>query len=742
VLSKGPDGSDTPYGPSQMELIRWQEARRSFEAIEAAEPRTMALTGRGEPELVQTAAVSSGLIPMLGVPPALGRVFSAGEERRGDACAVISERLRQRRFADVENPVGKTVVLDGRSYDIVGVMPAGFAPLSIVSDAWIPLNATIDVGRLNVRVMAGAGRLRADATPEQAERELASISAQIAREYPASHGRMRPNVVSLREQLYGTQKPGLLALAAAVAVLLLLAAANVVNLTLGQLATRRGELAVRTAVGATRWRLIRLQLVESLLLAGIGGAAALLVVRAVLPSLLALYAASGSARVEATVDWRVAAFAAAVVVGTAIASGVYPALRAYDDISSGVRTVDGHVGRGHLEGRLRAALLVAQVALAVVLLCAAATFTLSLRRVLNAAPGFSPDHVLSAQLVLSPLRYTTVQQRARFVEGALGRIATIAGVEAAGSTQTTFLPNQSMQTAMWFDGQPADADHVEAVHIRHITPGYFEALRVTVLEGRALDPRDRAGAPMVCLVSARFARQYWPGQSALGHQVRRTGPTAPWLTVVGVVADVMDSGLGVEQGPMLYVPYLQQNTPFARVTLLVRAAGDPLAIAGDVQHAVWAEDPLQPVDGIARLDDVLADSTGDRRFQTLVLAAFALVGLGLALAGIYGVATAAVQSRTWEVGVRLALGATPAGIVRGMFDEGARRVLAGVVAGIAIFLAVGRATAALLYGTSFADPAVLIAAVLPLAVSALVITLIQARRLARVQPVVALREGT
>jgi hypothetical protein len=362
-----------------------------------------------------------------------------------------------------------------------------------------------------------------------------------------------------------------------------------------------------------------------------------------------------------------------------------------------------------------------------------------LQRVLASQPGFSPDGVVVAQVLPAPKRYADVVSRARLVDRIVGRISALPGVVATGTSQTTFLPNQSMQTSVYLEAQPQDADHAQPANMRHVMPGYFPALHVPIVAGRAIDDRDRAGTPMVAVVSAAFATAHWPVGSALGHRIRRTGATAQWLTIVGVAADVMDVGLGVQPGPTLYVPYQQQNTPTARVTLIVRTAVDTRAIIPQIERAVWAEDPLQPVDAIAPLEDVLAGSTGDRRFQTLVLVGFAAIGLTLALVGVYGVAVAAVKSRAREVGVRLALGATPTAIVADVVTRAAARVVTGVVAGVAVCLLAGRAIAQLLYQTPMWDPRVLALAVLPLMAAAVAITYRQARRLAATPPAVALR---
>ena len=621
-------------------------------------------------------------------------------------------------------------------------MPDGFRPLLDRSDVWIPLHAVVNPAQQNLRIMSSAGRLRPGGTIAEAQSELVPIAESLAREFPTGHASMAPQVVDLQELLMGSRRPALAALAASVLLLLILACANVLNLTLGHLATRRGELAVRAAIGAGRWRLARLHLVQTLLLSIAGGGAGLALTAWVLPIILASSARDGQPFVDAGIDWRVLAFGVASIASTALLSGVVPALRATRSSLDGsvTRLVSARSG-GAWEGRLRGALVVVQVALAVILLGGAGAFLTSLGRLLGTSPAFSPDGVLSLQLMLPPARYSDAPARATFVRQMVERVSAVPGVAAAGTTQTTFLPNQSMQTGLWIDGRPIDAEHTETAHIRHITPGYFTALRVPVMDGRAIDDRDQLGQAPVCMVSVRFAKQYWPNESALGHRVRRLSSGAPWLTIVGVAADVMDAGLGVAQGPTLYVPYLQQNTPTARVSLIVRTSGDALAIAAGVRQAIWSVDPLQSIDRVERLRDLLADSAGDQYFRTALASAFALAGLALALVGIYGVTAAAVKSRTWEAGVKLALGASPFGMVSGMLVEAGRHVLIGAAVGIAGYVAIGRLATSLLYNTSATEFQVVSLAVTPLAAASLLVSYLQARRLASVSPVSALREG-
>ncbi len=741
-MMPGPNGGEIQYALTEIEIVRWRQASPALSAVGALQPRSMALTGAGEPEVVRGAAVTSNLFDTLGVAPARGRVFSDEEEARRTPVAVLGDRLWRRRFGERLDAIGASIALDGREYVIVGVMPPGFRPLLDGSEVWVPLSPSINPSQQSARMTAGVARLARGATIAQAEAELAAVSAQLAREFPAGHGKAHPEIIPLRENLFGPQRPALAALAAGVALLLLLACANVANLTLGHLAERRSELAMRALLGAAPWRLALQQLAQTLLLSAAGSALGVALVMWTLPPLVSLYARDPATMVDVRVDWRVLLFSAATMVLAAAASGVLPALSIRD---AGARPLASlattRIGIGRRERRLRTALVAVQIAIAVALLCAAGTLAISFERILSAPHGFRADGVLTMQMMLPPVRYGDVRARADIVERFLQRIARMPAVVAVGTTQTTFMPNESMQTGLFTDRRPVDPSNVDTANIRHVTPGYFAALRVPIVAGRPIDDRDRMDATPVCMVSADFARQFWPNQAAVGHRVRRAGATSPWMTVVGVAADVMDAGAGVKPGPTLYVPYLQNNTATARVTLVVAVHGDPLGAASTVRQAIWSIDPNQPVDRIGRLTDVLTMSAGDQRFRTVLIALFAASGLALALVGVYGVTAAAVSARRWEAGVRLALGARPAMLVVRMFGESMAPVAAGALIGVIGFAAFGRLLSQLLYETSAADPAIVVAAIASTLAAAAAAAWLQARLIAGVQPRTALDES-
>lgn len=392
---------------------------------------------------------------------------------------------------------------------------------------------------------------------------------------------------------------------------------------------------------------------------------------------------------------------------------------------------------GRIERHVRTALVSLQIGIAVALLCTSGTLLKSLDAVLSMTPGFAADHVLTMQMMLPPAIYPDVQSRAAVVKRMLESVGQVPGVVAVGTTQSTFLPNSSMFTMMYVDGIHLEA--ADRSHIRHITPGYFDALKVPVLEGRAIDMRDQSGAPLVCLVSDAFARKYFPNRSAVGQRVRRAGATVNWMTIVGVVSDVRDVGLVTDPGPLLYVPYLQLNTPTARVSLVARTAGDPTPMAGAIRQAIWRVDRNQPMDRVASLDNVLLEGASAERFRTWLVAQFAIAGVLLAIVGVYAMTSASVTARTWEASLRLALGARPWSVASAVVRDAAGQVAAGVVLGLGTFYLLRRLIATLLFQTAALDLSVMLAAAIGLSMLALAAAAWQARRLAAVSPALGLR---
>jgi putative ABC transport system permease protein len=732
-------GVPQPLPITQIELLRWREGSSTLEAIEGVEARTVALVGDREPVVVNVGAITSGLFPTLGAHPALGRLFTGDEERQDAGVAILSHSTWSNRFSANPTVLGQTISLGGRSYEVIGVMRPGFRELFDRSEIWVPMHPTNDPNRQNLRVMFAIGRLRRGFTIAQAQSELTTLQVPLAKEFVVGSGKAKPTVTWLSERLHGQQRPTLLLLGTAVVGLLILACANVANLTLGHLATRQGELATRVLMGATSGAIFRLLLLQTSLLAGAGGVLGLVGVATALPALLSLYnGASLVGAIRLGIDWRVVLLTLLIVVGTILLCALVPAMKIHRSVRRGqtIRMAAVRFSAGPLERALRAALVSAQVAIAVALLSASGVLSKSLSTVLAIDPGFAADHVLSLQMMLPPALYPDVASRATVVRRMIERVQGLPDVVAVGSTQSTFLPNQSMFTLMYVEGVHIEEPDRSA--IRHITPGYFAALRVPVLQGRPIDARDQIDAPPVCMVSDSFARKYFPNGDAIGHRVRRNA-SSPWMTIVGVVGDVRDDGLVNDPGPILYTPYFQTNTPTARVSLMARTTGDPVLAAASIRQAIWGLDRNQPIDRMLSLDRVLLEGTSAEQFRTLLVSIFAVVGSILAIIGVYAVTSAAVTARTWEASLRLALGASPWRVGGGLVRESSAHIAIGVVLGGLLFYLSRQLLSGVLFRTAATHaPTVLAAAIGMLALGVIAASL-QARRLAAVSPALGLR---
>lgn len=735
------DAPQTLFVLSPIEVARLQQQTTTLEQVEAMTTGEMSLHTGGNPETLKVGVASAGFLRLFGLQPVSGRDFTVEEDAQRLPVAILDGGAWARRFGADPNIVGQTIRLDGAPYVVIGVSPQGYTPLLQSVDVWIPLGAKDDPSRQFLRNLLAVGRLAPNRTPAEARAEIASIQQQIAKDYPQSHGNFTINFIDLRESLYGSYRPALLILSAAVLSLLLIASTNVANLTLCRVLDRRGEFALRASLGASRGSIVKQQLAETATICAVGGVAGVLLAWWLLPVILAMYPAAIPADADVRIDLRVVVSMIAVVGLTAIIAGVIPALRAggAPALAALAESSLRNVG-SYRERKTRQALVIAQIALSLVLLGLAGVVLSSMQRLSRTDPGFVADGVLTLQLA-PPARYPTAQARADFLERALARIAEIPGVEAVGSTQTTFDLNTSMTTRAQIAGQAAEPGESMQVNIRHVTPGYADAMRVRVIEGRPIDSRDRMGMPAVAMVSQSFARRYWPDRSAVGQQVKRvisSGP-APWMTVVGVVGDVMDNGLGADLGPTLYVPYFQQNTITARITLTVRTASDPLAIANSVRQAVWSVDPIQPIDRVRTLESAVADSVAQPRFRTLLMGIFGTFGLALACLGVYGVAAYAARQRIREIGVRMALGADRSEVTRFLLKRSMPPILWGSLFGlVATGLLMQRVTS-LLYKPTVSDVSYVIGAVLVLLLCAVAATFLPAGRAARVSPIEAIR---
>jgi predicted permease len=718
-----------------------------FETLGARRDGFYNLTGAGEPEALLSDRYSADYFKALGVRPLLGRTFTSEEDRPGhDQVVVLSQGLWQRRFGGDPAMLGRSITLDGRPYTVIGVMPDD--PLSGGRvQLWTPL--ALDpalAGDHRRRFLRVVGRLKPGLTQADAQAALSRVAARLERDHPDTHGGWTVLAEPIDERTVGDIRPALRVLTAAVALVLLMACANVANLLLVRASTRERESAVRVALGASRARLLRQSLAESLLVAGVGGALGVWLAVAGVDLLLGLFPTHlGNVAIprlqEIPIDVRVLGYSLVLALASGALFGVLPALRASaidpaDSLREGARTTSGAA-----RGRLRSLLVAGEVALALVLTSGAALMLHSLARLSKGDLGFDPHNVLTARLTLPEARYDQAGQR-RFVARALEQIRALPGVEAVGAT--TFLPLSGWHgdRAFAVEGQaPPPPGREPHADWRIVGGDYFAALRTPLRSGRAFAATDTETSPRVAIVNEAFVRRFLPDGPALGRRLDyrvRTDAEAPqWREIVGVVGDVRHHGLVREPVPEVYLPYDQE--PLFLVALAVRTAGEPLALAPALRQAVWQVDKDQPVGYVLSLERMAGETMALHRTSAATLVVFTVVALGLAALGLYGVLSYTVSQRTREIGVRLALGARRRDVLGMVMGQGLRVAGVGLAAGLLASLALTRLLSSLLFGVSPYDVPTLSAVVAVLAVTAALASALPALRATRVDPLTAFR---
>jgi predicted permease len=727
-------------GPIQ--LARWRGQTRAFTQIEGYTPVTLNLRGDGEPEALRGHAISAGLLDMLGTPPAVGRSFRREEETPTSGVVIISQAVAQRRFGGLEAAIGKQMTLDDVPRTVVGVMPAQYSLLYQGGDAWVPLDLTVEQqSKTRLRMIATYGRLRPGVTFRQAFADLSSIQRQLRDEFPDAFPFTEIRVKPLRESLFGRQRASMYVLLGALTLVLLIAGANVGNLSVVDVIARRTATMTRLAMGASRQSVVRLRMMETSVLVAVAILAGLLVAIAALKVFIAIdptpFVALGTSWIDARVVLVAIAAVATVAFGATFPAAIAEARVDIGAIAGGATKSAG----GRSDRRLRHALATIQVAVTVVLLSGAALLGRDFIRLMSTNPGFQAPGVAVVQLNISAREHPTVESRAQYVDALVRAVRSVPGVENASTIQTRFVLNETMATAFEIEGRPAAPGVQQLAQVRHVMPDVFSVLRIRVLQGRGIDSTDRADGRPVSVVSASFARAYWPGESAIGKRLRRTGrANAPWMDVVGIVDDIMDAGAGVPIGPALYLPYLQQNTPTARVTIVARTKADPASLGRPIRRAIWTVNASQAIDDVSSLGTLMRRSAAQPRFQMLAVGAFGMSALLLALAGIYALTLFAVVGRMRELGVRAALGATPGQIITLAMRGSMAPVALGVALGVSIAVPITKLMQRIVNTRLETSDATLLAGVVLLLIAAAALAaLIPARRAGRVSPAVALR---
>ncbi len=697
--------------------------------------REMNLTGGAEPLRVHATCASSSLFPMLGVQPVLGRGFErADDSPHPPPIALLGFRLWRDYFGSNPKLIGAPIQLDGQAFTVVGVLPANFR-LPDWADLWLPQGQAGDEITNPVRHAFGViARLKPNASIEQASARLQSIATRLEHEHPQTSKGFGVKITGLQQDLAGNLRPALLVLLGAVTLVLLIACVNVANLLLSRAATRRREFAIRIALGAGRWRIVRQSLTESLQLSLAGGAAGLVLAYVGLRSLLRLLPVDLMDPGAVHIDLTTLAFLLGISLATGIVFGTAPALQAArQDPNEGLKEGGRGVTRG--AGAGRNALVIAEFALALLLLMGAGLLIRSFARLLHVDPGFRPDNVLTLRFSLSPRSYPDTPKRHAFFDRLQGRIHALPGVKSVATTNS--LPVTSTRANLRrfsVPGSPLiNPDMLPITQANFVTPEYFQTLGIPLIAGRSYTEHD-LNQPYV-IINQTLAKTYWPGENPVGKRFI-TGPWGPnpvWSTIIGVTADIQQFGLESERTNDMY--YLDYGSSY----LLLKTAGEPLALAAAVRREIQSIDPEIPVSEFRTLEQVLDSATGLRRFSTVLLTLFAGLAVTLAVIGIYGVMSWSVAQRRQEIGVRMAIGADARGVFLLVLGRGLKLGLIGLVIGLGATLALTRVLETLLFEISPHDPWILCGASLLMIAVTAAACFIPARRASEVDPITTLR---
>ena len=737
-------GSDSAYPLRWEAFQQWREQMEVFERVEAYSPRGFTLTGGKEPETIAAPAVSPGLFEMLGVSPQLGRLFQPEDAQPGRVI-LISDVFWHRYFGGDPDVIGKTLSLDDQLYTVAGVMPPKFKFPYGKFELWVPLALTPLNEMKQPNRFTAVARVRADVSLAAAQSRLDTISAQLSNDKPDPKGwGVQLKALESRRANSGPRR-ALLALLGAVALVMLLACANAANLLLSRAAMRRGEVAIRLALGAGRWRLLRQLLTESTSLALLSGAVGLLLawwgidlLTQLVPDELTFLSIN-----EINLDQRVLLFTLALSLLTGVACGLLPALKSTrPDLQQALKGASkaATADRGH--NRLRRGLVVAEIALSLVLLVGAGLMMRTFLRLSSVEPGFDPNNMIAATLSLPQQRYQTLAQEVDFFEQLKTRLLATPGVE-----EVTFaggVPPQGGGIAFDMDveieGRPPEPfDSKQVLPFSHVDPNYFQTMRIRLLGGRTFGPEDTPTAPPVMIINEVMARHYWPNGDPIGQRLRFS-KTGKWYTIVGVTGDVNLGKPGMGYSTMeIYYPWSQETRRSGQRTLIARTTGEADKLIPAVKDGIWALDKDQPIYRINTVEALLSAALAEPRFYLLLLGVFAGITLLLVSLGIYGVVSYLVSQRRHEIGIRIALGAQTSDVLKLVLGDGLLLTLIGIGIGTLTTLALGRWIRNLLYEQSATDPLTFTLIALLLAALTMLACWVPARRATKVDPTVALR---
>jgi putative ABC transport system permease protein len=733
--------------PAPANFIDWRDQNTVFEGMAAMAQSSFNLTGTGEPERFRGRRVSANLFSLLGVEPQLGRGFRAEEDQPGSRVVILGYGMWQRRFAGDPGIIGRPLNLNGEAYTVVGVMPRTFVELpgfgNWKDQLWVPIAfSSEETAQRSNHYLEVIGRLKPGVTRQKAQAEMDTIAARLAQQYPADNLRIGIKITPLHEHIVGDIKPALIVLLGAVGFVLLIACANVANLLLARAAVRQKEIALRLALGASRSRLTRQFLTESVLLAALGGGAGLLlsivgidILKGFIPDTISQAEAIG-------VDGKVLIFTLVISLATGVIFGLAPAAQASNfSLNDTLKESGRDSGASSRGNRIRNLLVVSEVAISFVLLIGAGLLINSFIHLRNLDPGFRADHLLTMKVVLPELKYPDKQRWTPFYDELIPRVRNLPGVESVAVATDLPLTHTGNSIYVTIEGRPdLPPDQQVDVITRVVSPGYFSTMGIPFVQGRDFNAQDTVDSAQVVVVSEKTARHFWPGENPIGKRLKpgSSASTSAWREIVGVVKDVRQNDFIAPPKLQMYLAYTQTNynSPNA---IVVRTAVDPLSLATAVRKVVWEIDKDQPVSEINTMEQIVSEAVARQRFSMLLLGVFATLALVLAAVGIYGVMSYSVAQRTREIGIRMALGAQRSDVLKMTVFQGLKLVALGVMIGLAAAFVLTRVMSSLLFGVSATDPLTFITISVVLMTVALLASYIPALRATRIDPMVALR---
>jgi putative ABC transport system permease protein len=734
---------------SPADFVDWGTQTTTLDGLTAYSGQSFNLTGAGEPERIESAVVSPNFFQVLEMQPVLGRTFNEGDQQSaGNRLAVIGEGLWQRRFGGDNSIIGSKLLLNDESFEVVGVMPRTFqfpervelwvGPKQQVPEPPVVLGGNILEMR-NVRYLGTVARLKPGVKLEQAQADMTTIASRLAAQYPETNDQHEIRLIPLKEEIVGNVKPVLFMLLGATALVLLTACANVGNLLIGRALTRRKEISTRLALGASRLRIAQQVLTESVLLSLVAGGIGLLLARWAIKALIAIGPANIPRASQISIDGTVLLVTLLISVLTGISFGLVPALQAKttnlaESLSEGARGSSSGPG----QHRVRSALVASQVALSFALLICGGLMFKSFYHLQNINLGFDPQNVLTMQISLPRAKYADPQQVMGFYDQALQRLQSLPGVKSVGAISKLPLAGTGISGTVVIEGRPASAAEELIMDRRTVTEEYFRTMSIPLKNGRFFNKTDWSN-PKIVLINEIGAKRYWNGENPVGRRLRFEEGEDSWVQIVGVVGDVRPSSIEAEPKPELYIPYFQK--PSHNMTVLAKLNSGATPPAASFRSEITALDSSQPIYNMRTMEQIVDEALAQPRLSVVLLGIFAATGLLLAVVGLYGVMTTAVAQRTHEIGIRMAVGARPATIIKMILIQGAVPVLVGLGIGLFIAFALTRSLSSLLFKVPSADFATYFVASLLFLLLMFVASIIPAYRASKLSPVLAIREN-